>query len=505
MIAMAADLPAPAPPRWRRRLLRGALGLVGAWILLSIPECPPEVPQGPGHAPFVWDRDALWSRLEQLHDRMRAEGCPDAEAPALPRLHALVDALDRERPGPADPRWDELEAGVFESAARVAACGDDLPALLALRTRLRRVAKDASQAWPIAREGRDRLYRLLYGARAAVEEVLLQVPDAAALALELGDDEPSATPSAVIEGVRIHSGDLLLSRGGAPTSAFIARGSDHPGNFSHVALVHVGEDGVASAIEAHIERGVAIADTEAYLTDKKLRIAVLRLRADHPALVADPMLPHRAATAALEEARTRHIPYDFTMDVEDASERFCSEVASAAYGAHGVTLWQHLSTFSSPGLARWMAGFGVRHLRTHGPSDLEYDPQLRVVAEWHDPRTLFDDHVDNAVIDAMLEQAEAGAPLDHDAWLLPVARVLKAYSAVLVALGGEGPVPEGMSATTALRAQWLADRHAEIEAGLMERVAAYQEAHGRRPPYWTLVALARDSAQGSSTASMVMR
>lgn len=485
-------------PPWPRRLRRGALGLLGAGLLLSIPECSPEVPQGPGNEPFVWDRDALWSRLEQLHDRVRTDGCPTTAAPPLPHLETVVDALERDRPGPDDPRWEELEAGVFESAALVAACGEGLSPLLALRARLRRVAKDASQAWPVDRNSRDRLYRLLYGARAAIEEVLLQLPDSPALALEPGEDEPSAAPSVMIEGVRIHSGDLLLSRGGAPTSAFIARGSDYPGNFSHVALVHVSEAGVASAIEAHIERGVTIADTRAYFSDKKLRIAVLRLRADHPALQGDPMLPHRVATEALEEARSRHIPYDFTMNVEDSSERFCSEVASAAYGSAGVELWRHLSTFSSPGLARWMAGFGVRHLQTHGPSDLEYDPQLRVVAEWHDPQTLFDDHVDNAVIDAMLEQAEAGAPLDHDAWMLPIARVLKAYSAVLVALGGEGPVPEGMSATTALRAKWLAQRHAEIEAQLMERVAAYQAEHGRRPPYWTLVALARDSAAASS-------
>jgi hypothetical protein len=467
--------------------------MVGAWIVLAIPECTPEVPPSPGNEPFVWDQDALWSRLEGLHDRVRTEGCPSTTP--VPRLRAVVDTLDRDRPGPDDPRWDELEAGVFESAALVAACSEGLPPLLELRTRLRRVAKDASQAWPVDRKSRDRLYRLLYGARAAIEEVLLQLPASPTLALEPGEDEPSAAPSVVIEGVRIHSGDLLLSRGGAPTSAFIARGSDYPGNFSHVALVHVSEAGVASAIEAHIERGVAIADTAAYLADKKLRIVVLRLRADHPALQGDPMLPHRAATAALEEARTLHIPYDFAMDVEDSSERFCSEVASVAYRAQGVELWRHLSTFSSPGLARWMAGFGVRHLRTEGPSDLEYDPQLRVVAEWHDPQTLFDDHVDNAVIDAMLEQAEAGAPLDHDAWLLPVARVLKAYSAVLVAFGGEGPVPEGMSATTALRTQWLAARHAEIEGRLMERVAAYQAEHGRRPPYWTLAALARDGAR----------
>lgn len=491
----APAAPAPSPSPWRRRIVRGTLGLALAWGLLSIPECAPEVPPGPGAEAFVWDQDALWSRLEALVDRTRTEGCPPDLRARIERLDGVVATTARDLPGPDDPRWVELETGMFETAALVAACGEEVEALLALRGRLRRAAKDASQAWPVDRSARDRLYRLLYGTRAAVEEVLLQVPAPPSLSLERGHDEPSATPWVEVEGVRVHSGDLLLSRGGAPTSAFIARGSDYPGNFSHVALVHVSDAGVGSVIEAHIERGVAVTDAAGYLGDKKLRIVVLRLRADHPALASDPLLPHRIASAALDEARSRHIPYDFAMDVEDHTEQFCSEVASAAYGAHGVELWRHLSTFSSPGLARWMAGFGVRHLETHGPSDLEYDPQLRVVAEWHAQDTLFRDHVHNAAIDAMLEQAEAGAPLGHDAWMLPIARVLKAWSAVKVALGGEGPIPEGMSATTALRAQWLAKRHGAIEACVQERVSAYQAEHRRRPPYWTLVALARECAR----------
>jgi hypothetical protein len=486
---------APAARPWRRRILGGAIGLVALWGLLSIPEQAAGFPPGPSAEPFVWDQDALWARLEALVDRTRVEGCPPDLAARIGRLDDLLAALERDLPGPGDARWAELESGMFEVAALVAACGQDIELLLALRGHVRRVVKDASLEWPVHRNARDRLYRLLYGTRAAVEEVLLQVPAAPALSLERAAADPSATPSVEVEGVRIHSGDLLLSRGGAPTSAFIARGSDYPGNFSHVALVHVSEAGEGSVIEAHIERGVTVTDAAGYLADKKLRILVLRLRPDHPALVADPMLPHHAATAALEEARTRHIPYDFAMDVSDHAEQFCSEVASAPYGAHGVELWRHLSTFSSPGLARWMTGFGVRHLETHGPSDLEYDPQLRVIAEWHDPETLLRDHVHNAAIDAMLEQAEAGAPLEHDAFMLPIARVLKAYSAVKVALGSEGPIPEGMSATTALRAQWLAKRHGAIEACVEGRMGEYEAQHGRRPPYWTLVALARECAR----------
>src|SRR5207253_7493734 len=133
--------------------------------------------------------------------------------------------------------------------------------------------------------------------------------------------------------------------------------------------------------EARIEVGVGPASIEKYLAHKGLGIVALRLRADLPQLVAAPMLPHKAATAALHEAMNRHIPYDFAMDWSDPSQQFCSEVASAAYSPLGVKLWMNLSHLSTPGVTAWLSALGVRHFETQEPSDLEYDAQLRVVAE----------------------------------------------------------------------------------------------------------------------------
>src|SRR5207249_5256638 len=87
---------------------------------------------------------------------------------------------------------------------------------------------------------------------------------------------------------------------------------------------------------------------------------------------------------------------DFDMDYTDPSRLFCSEVASSVYGELGVRLWTGLSTISAPGLRRWLSAFGVRHFETQEPSDLEYDPQLVVVAEWRDAGALMQDHIDNA-------------------------------------------------------------------------------------------------------------
>jgi len=343
-------------------------------------------------------------------------------------------------------------------------------------------------------EVRQRMYRLLYGGRAAVEEVLLQAPFGTFPPLTLAYAEPSAAPSTTILGVPIYSGDILVSRGGAPTSALIARGNDYPGNFSHVALVYVDDSTrSASIIEAHIERGVAVATPEEYLKDVKLRLMVLRLRADLPFMESDPLLPHKVARAALERAKAQHIPYDFAMDFHDTTRLFCSEVASTPYRANGVTLWMGLSSISTPGVVSWLSGFGVQHFETQEPSDLEYDPQLRVVAEWRDPETLFKDHLDNAAIDALLEGAEKGEELEYSWYLLPVGRMMKLYSSVVNLLGHDGPVPEGMSAEAALRNLWFSARHRAITERVMQYASEVTARNGYRPPYWELLALARQA------------
>jgi hypothetical protein len=299
--------------------------------------------------------------------------------------------------------------------------------------------------------------------------------------------------------VEVRSGDILVSRGGYPTSALIARGSDYPGNFSHVGLVHVApETGEISVIEAHIESGVAVATAETYLQAKKLRVMVLRPRADLPQLVADPLLPHRAAARALERARAGHIPYDFAMDYTDPSRLFCSEVASSAYRDLGVTLWTGLSTISRPGLRRWLAGFGVRHFTTQEPSDLEYDQQLVVVAEWRDPSALLQDHIDNAAVDAMLERADAGEDVSYAWYALPAARLAKAYSWVRGRLGGAGPIPEGMSAASALRHRAFVDRQRALAERLRGEIEHRAATQGYLPPYWTLVSIARAAAGGGA-------
>jgi glycosyltransferase involved in cell wall biosynthesis len=212
-----------------------------------------------------------------------------------------------------------------------------------------------------------------------------------------------------------------------------------------------------------------------------------------PAILNDPMLPHRTAQLALAEALSRHIPYDFEMNSQDNSKKFCSEVVSDAYSKAGLSLWSKMSHIASPGVVSWLASFGVTNFDTQKPSDLEYDPKLTVVAEWRDIETLYKDHLDNAVIDVMLEGAENGERLTYNAYLLPLARVLKAYSWLLNQLGRIGPIPEGMSAEKALRNARLSKRHEKIKTRTLALATKFQSENHYRPPYWQLIELARQA------------
>ena len=489
----------------RRRRVFAGVGVTFAlfFLLLLLPEREPVIPPATDRQPFAWNQNAFWAELERQFVDARAVGCAGLTGRidgAIADIGRQLDSLSENTLAPEAPAFAALETNLFHLAPMMAACPQRVGDYAALIGRVRTEVKRQSQHWDMSLPAtRQRLYRLLFGARMALEEVMLQGSGASSIpAMMRGQEEPSQTPGAPLLGVALHSGDILISRGGAPTSALIARGNDYPGNFSHVALVHVDEtNGRACVIESHIECGVAVASFEEYLREKKLRLMVLRLRSHLPALKADPRLPHRAATRALEEVRRRHIPYDFAMDFRDHQAQFCSEVAAAAYEPFGVQLWTGPSTISSSTVRAWLGSLGVRHFETQEPADLEYDPQLVVVAEWRDPATLFKAHADDAATDVMLEEAEPGRGLSYSRASLPTARLAKAWSAGLNVIGKVGPIPEGMSATGALRVKKFQRDHDAIVARLLVLAEDFKARQGYAPPYWELVKLARRAKRES--------
>ena len=480
-------------------IITAATLLMAVYLILLVPDRPGyQTMIKASEKPFTWDKDDLWKSLESkfLEERRADPAARDSHLAVLKQKAEtfLADIQGGWLP-PEAPAFNELLGNFFAMAPVIAAGHQDQEWFAGYYNRVRNSIKLQSQQWDMnSKAARNAIYQLLYGMRAAYEEVLLQSPGMRFKPGLAVKDEPSATPSARIFGIAVHSGDLLVSRGGAVVSALISRGNDFPGNFSHVALICVDEKSlVPYLVEAHIERGVAVSSVAQYVADKKLRFMVMRPRAGMPQLAADPMIPHKAAKHMYREALERHIPYDFKMNFNDPSAMFCSEVASGAYRPFGISLWQAVSTISSPGVVGLMNGFGVENFITLMPSDLEYDPQLAVVAEWRDPATLYKDHIYNAVMDVMLEWADSGQAVSINPWMLPVARVVKAYSLLLNLFRIEGPVPEGMSATRALRNKAFTDAHSLIRERTEEKARRFQGREGYVPPYWQLVSMARSS------------
>lgn len=469
---------------------------ISLYLLFLIPTEIVEPPKLADKKQFVWNRDSIWNTLEKQYAESKNKNPLQLNSEInkqFKTLNSLLEIIKSVQLNPSDKKFTEFENQLFYTAALIGAQQNFIHAFIDLYSKIRAEVKMQSINWDLNEPAtKQTLYKLLYGGRAAVEELLLQASKNKIPDLIFGKDEKSSTPQSLIKGLIVHSGDILVSRGGAPTSALIARGNDYPGNFSHIALVYVDDkSGKTFVVESHIEKGVTLSSIEDYLNDKKLRIMVLRFRADNPKIIEDKMLPHKAAKWIYDRASTQHIAYDFSMDYKDSEELFCSEVASSAYKNFGINLWTHLSSISTNGTANWLAGFGVKNFVTQEPSDLEYDPQLSVVAEWRDKVTLFQDHIDNAIIDAMLEQAEAGKKLVGNWYLLPVARTLKLYSLVLNLFDKVGPVPEGMSPESALRHKKIVSLHEEIKTGVDMKVKDFIDIMKYNPPYWKLVSFAR--------------
>ena len=487
-------------PFYKRKIFIIPAILLLLFGILMIPDAAEKKMSISDEVAFEWDQDETWEYLEEsfvlarnldgnLLDSMILGLQKEAEDFLFPLAGANLN--------PEDSAFVELEVKFFSLAPLIAARQKHRPWLLKYYRFARIWLKKQSQNWDMEdRISRNTLYRLFYGMRAAVEEVLLQSEGLEFDAAMFVEEESSATPSTNIFGIEVHSGDLLVSRGGAEASAFISRGNDYPGNFSHVAMIYIDEEEHRPyLVEAHIERGVDVASVSEYLKDTKLRFMVLRPRSDLDQLIEDPMLPQKAAKAAYDESQARHIPYDFKMNFHDSTAMFCSEVGSYAYKKKGLRLWQAESTISSPGVVEWLNTFGVENFVTQMPSDLEYDPQLTVVAEWRDPETLYKDHIDNAVMDAMWLSADQGKQIDHNPFMLPIARGLKGYCMMLNAMGTEGLIPEGMSATQALKNNSFVEKYQAIRELTLQKAEAFQTENKYLPPYWEMIILAEEAQQ----------
>ncbi|MCM2278095.1 MAG: hypothetical protein NDJ89_08460 [Oligoflexia bacterium] len=206
--------------------------------------------------------------------------------------------------------------------------------------------------------------------------------------------------------IPIKSGDVLLSRGWAFTSAAIARVGEIDGQFSHLAIAYVDEKTSKTyVVEAHIEVGVAVTTWEKYATDGKMRAVVFR----HP----DAALAHQAAKIAYDRAMSasatgKNIPYDFGMVLASDDEMFCSEVPYYGYhvasgGRIELPLFQSRMSMKN---RQFLDAIGVNVSTTFAPSDMEVDPRFELVGEWRNLGLATNGRMKDATLTKVFEWAD---------------------------------------------------------------------------------------------------
>jgi hypothetical protein len=196
----------------------------------------------------------------------------------------------------------------------------------------------------------------------------------------------------------LRSGDVIITRYHAFSSATFARIGDIAGQFSHSGLVYVREDGKVFTIESFVESGVVVRPWETgHLKDGNIREAVYRFR--------DSKMAKRAAQLAFSyiwemEKRGERIPYDYEMNLEDTRKMYCAEVIHQAYrfasaDSLKVPLFETILPRKNPA---FLDSLNIRVKSTFAPSDMEVDPRFELVAEWRDFQALSDVHLKDVVL-----------------------------------------------------------------------------------------------------------
>lgn len=226
--------------------------------------------------------------------------------------------------------------------------------------------------------------------------------------------EPYLLVNPKFDSFKLQSGDIVISRGNSVVSAAIAQIGQQKSHFSHAALIYVDELSKKTyAVEAHIEIGSDAAPIEeAYSTDGKVRAVVYRHRDTHLAQTAAREMYQRVTRAKLAK---RPIAYNFSMDLSKEEELFCSQIPFSAFknSSNGKVIFgsQYLTRLSKR-VQKFLKGIGVNVSQTYSPSDVEFDNQLELVAEWRDFRRAHQTHRKDAVMNRIYNWLEKGDDFD---------------------------------------------------------------------------------------------
>ncbi len=215
----------------------------------------------------------------------------------------------------------------------------------------------------------------------------------------------------------LKSGDVILSRGNAYSSAAIARIAVSDYQFSHLSFVYREPTSTQMfTTEAHIEIGSVTAPFKDHLEEKNVRTVVFRHK--------DQALANEASKAIFNRVKKyqdsgKNVEYDFSMNYKDDSRLYCSEIISAGFklaNPQSDYIPKFKSHFSE-GMIPFLNTIGVPLKKdsvettdVFAPGDIQLDPDFELVAEWRNPKKLEESRFKDFILTKIFEK------MDHEGY-----------------------------------------------------------------------------------------
>ncbi|PIT99397.1 MAG: hypothetical protein COT74_10360 [Bdellovibrionales bacterium CG10_big_fil_rev_8_21_14_0_10_45_34] len=233
------------------------------------------------------------------------------------------------------------------------------------------------------------------------------------------------------QSVEVCSGDILASKGSAPSSTLISSMGQIPSAFSHSTVSFLPSDSKQAAyvVEALIEDGVKIRVLENYGKESK-KLSVFRMTGQaqdahiDTAAVAVALLDRYESLANAIASPTADSPYssseqpvanyDFRMDPLNSDRYFCSEVSyeiytkafensefANDYNPYGRPYW---SQISGDAIVFFESVFGIEQSSLPAPGDVELNPYFDLMSASYALDKLAEDRIDAALVDALYKE-----------------------------------------------------------------------------------------------------
>lgn len=211
----------------------------------------------------------------------------------------------------------------------------------------------------------------------------------------------------------IKSGDILLTRGNAFSSAAIARIGTNDYQFSHLGFAYRDpETKELKTTEAYIEIGSIVQSIDEHFERKNSREAVFRYHDPEVAHKASAFIHDRVLKAQNEN---KLIEYDFSMNFKENSKLFCTELISSGF-KHALPDADYFPLFKtkfSTGMIPFLNSIGlpvtnenIKDAEVFAPGDIQFDPRFELVAEWRNPLKLEESRLKDFILTALFERMD---------------------------------------------------------------------------------------------------